>query len=69
MSKLSERAIANMESVLEETCNALRNGGDHKRRKYVAQKLKQHAMQGNTTLTALRAVAQSALKEIKHRTA
>jgi len=64
MSKVSERTTANMDSVLEEVCRVFPNGGDHERRKYIAQKLKQHAMQGNTTLTVLRTVAQSALKEI-----
>ena len=65
MSKLSDRAIANMESVLEETCRILPNGGDHKRRKYIAEKLKQRAMQGATTLAVLRAVAHDALLETK----
>ena len=69
MSELNERTIANMDFVLEETCRILPNGGDHERRKYIAQRLKRHAMQGDTTLTDLRVVAQSALKEIKQRTA
>jgi hypothetical protein len=64
MSKLNERTIANMDSVLEEACRVFPNGGDHESRKYIAEKLKQHAMQGDVTLTVLRAVAQSALKEI-----
>lgn len=69
MIKLNERTVANMNFVLEETCRVFPNGGDHERRKYIAQKLKWHAMQGDTTLTDLRAVAHSALKEIKQRTA
>jgi transposase len=69
MSKLNERTIANMDFVLEETCRICPNGGDHERRKYIAQELKRHAMQGDTTLTELRAAAHSALKEIKQRTA
>jgi hypothetical protein len=69
MSKLNERTIVNMEFVLEEACRLFPNGGDHERRKYIAQILKRHAMQGDTTLTDLRVVAQSALKEIKQRTA
>ena len=64
MSKLNERTFANMDSVLEEACRVFPNGGDHESRKYIAEKLKQHAMQGDVTLTVLRAVAQSALKEI-----
>jgi hypothetical protein len=69
MSKLNERTIVNMEFVLEEACRLFPNGGDHERRKYIAQILKRHAMQGDATLTDLRVVAQSALKEIKQRTA
>ena len=69
MSKFNERTIVNMEFVLEEACRLFPNGGDHERRKYIAQILKRHAMQGDTTLTDLRVVAQSALKEIKQRTA
>lgn len=68
MSELSERAIANMDSVLDEVCRVFPNGGDHECRKYIAQKLKHHAMQGDTKLAALRAVAQRALKELKQRT-
>ena len=51
MSKLNERTIANMDFVLEEVCRVFPNGGDHESRKYIAQKLKRHAMQGDTTLT------------------
>jgi hypothetical protein len=69
MIKLSERTIANMDFVLEETCRVFPHGGDHERRKYIAQKLKRHAMQGDITLAEFRTVAQSALKEIKQRTA
>jgi hypothetical protein len=53
MSKLNERTIVNMEFVLEEACRLFPNGGDHERRKYIAQILKRHAMQGDTTLTDL----------------
>jgi hypothetical protein len=69
MSKLSDRAIANMDSVLEEVCRVFPNGGDHERRKYIAERLKRHAMQGNTTLAELRAVAQAAQNEIRQQTA
>jgi hypothetical protein len=62
MSELNERTIANIDFVLEETCRIFPNGGDHERRKYIAQRLKRHAMQGDTTSTELRAVAQGALK-------
>ena len=69
MSKLNERTIANMDSVLEEVCRVFPNGGDHECRKYIAQELKERAMRGDATLTALRAVAQSALKEVLKRSA
>jgi hypothetical protein len=35
-----------MDFVLDEACRVFPNGGDHERRKYFAQKLKRHAMQG-----------------------
>jgi hypothetical protein len=69
MPKLNDRTIANMDFVLEETCRVLPNGGDHESRKYIAEKLKRHALRGDSTLAALRAIAHSALKEIKQRTA
>jgi hypothetical protein len=64
MTKLDDRTIANMNFVLEETCRVFPNGGDHERRRYIAQKLKLSAKRGNATLGGLRAVAHSALKEI-----
>ena len=67
MSKLSERAIANMDSVLEEVCRVFPNGGDHECRKYIAQKLKDRAEKGGSTLGELRAVALNAIKEITSR--
>jgi hypothetical protein len=70
MTKLDDRTIANMNFVLEETCRVFPNGGDHERRRYIAQKLKLSAKRGNGTLGGLRTVAHSALKEItKHRSA
>jgi hypothetical protein len=49
MGKLNERTIANMDSVLEEVCRVFPNGDDHDSRKYIAEKLRQHAMQGDIT--------------------
>ena len=40
------------------------HGGDHERRRYIAQKLKLSARKGNTTLSGSRAVAHSALQEL-----
>jgi|1185.fasta_scaffold1310222_1 hypothetical protein len=54
MDKLSERTIASMDFVLEETCRIFPNGGDHERRKYIAEKLKRHALRGDSTLSVLR---------------
>ena len=64
MTRLDERTVANMDIVLEETCSIFPHGGDHERRRYIAQKLKLSARRGNTTLGGLRAVAHTALKEI-----
>ena len=64
MTRLDDRTKANMDIVLEETCSVFPHGGDHERRRYIAQKLKLSAKRGNTTLGGLRAVAHSALKEI-----
>jgi hypothetical protein len=61
---LDDRTIANLDIVLEEACRIFPHGGDHERRRYIAQKLKLSARKGNTTLGGLRAVAHSALKEI-----
>ena len=57
MGKLNERTIANMDYCVGRSLQRLC-------RIYIAQKLRQHAMQGDTTLTNLRGVAQSALKKI-----
>ena len=67
MTGLDDRTIANMDIVLEETCSIFPHGGDHERRRYIAQRLKLSARRGNTTLGGLRAVAHSALKEITKR--
>jgi hypothetical protein len=64
MTGLDDRTIANLDIVLEEACRIFPHGGDHERRRYIAQKLKLSARKGNTTLGGLRAVAHSALKEI-----
>jgi len=64
MTRLDDRTIANLDIVLEETCSIFPHGGDHERRRYIAQKLKLSAKKGNTTLGGLRAVAHTALKEI-----
>ena len=64
MAKLDKRTMANMDSVLEETCRVFPHGGDHKLRRFIARKLKLSASKGNVTLDGLRTVADSALKEL-----
>lgn len=64
MTKLDDRTIANMDFILEEACKVFPNGGDHERRRYIAQKLKLSAKKGLTTLGGLRSVANSALQEL-----
>jgi hypothetical protein len=61
--KLDERTIANMEVALEKACRQFPNGGDHERRKYIAQKLRLSAIKGNITLGGLSIVAHSALQD------
>ena len=67
MAKLDDRTIANMEVALEKACRRLPNGGDHEKRKYVANKLRLSANSGNTTLGGLDVVAHRALEEISKR--
>jgi hypothetical protein len=67
MAKLDERTIANMEVALEKACRRFPNGGDHERRKYVANKLMLSARSGNNTLGGLDVVAHKALEEIEKR--
>jgi hypothetical protein len=67
MGQIDERTTANMDVVLEEVCRGLPHGGDHQRRKHIAQKLLQSAKKGNITLEGLRNVASRALSELSER--
>ncbi len=67
MIRAEERAIANMDVVLEEVCRVLPHGGDHESRKHIAKKLMQAAKNGNVTLEKLRPVASRALAELSRR--
>jgi hypothetical protein len=67
MTKIDERTAANMDVVLEEVCSDLPHGGDHERRKHIAQSLMQSAKKGNVTLEGLRTVANRALSELSSR--
>jgi hypothetical protein len=64
MVKIDERTAANLDVVLEQVCRELPHGGDHERRKHIAQKLLQSAKKGNVTLDGLRNVARRALSEL-----
>ena len=63
MNQLSDRTMANLDVVLEETCRALPHGGDHELRKKIAQKLLESAEAGNETLAGLTDIARLALAE------
>ena len=64
MTELDDRTIANMDWALEHACRVFPHGGDHERRRYVAQKLKLSAHNGNTTFGGLTAVANAAVDEL-----
>lgn len=64
MTKLDDRTFANMDWALEQACRVFPHGGDHERRKYVAQKLKLSARKGNITLDGLTSVANAAVDEL-----
>jgi hypothetical protein len=67
MTMIDERTTANMEVALEEICRNLPHGGDHERRKRIAQRLVQAAKKGNVTLDALRTVANRAFSNLSSR--
>jgi hypothetical protein len=67
MTKLDERATANMDVALEDVCRDLPHGGDHETRKHIARKLLSSAKKGNLTLDGLRSVARTALQELSRR--
>jgi hypothetical protein len=67
MSKIDERAAANIDVVREQVCSQLPHGGDHESRKHVAQKLLQSAKKGNVTLDGLRNAASRAFPELSNR--
>ncbi len=69
MNGLSDRAMANLDVVLEEACRSLPHGGDHELRKSIAQKLLDSAVAGNTTLAGLTEVARAALTEAMRKSA
>jgi hypothetical protein len=64
MTNLDNRTIVYMNAALERACRVFPHGGDHERRRCVAQKLKLSARKGNTTLDGLTAVANAAVEEL-----
>jgi hypothetical protein len=60
---IDRRVVAKMELVLEEAFAGVPHGGDHKNRKYVAEKLIRSAEQGNVTLDGLRAIGREAFQK------
>jgi hypothetical protein len=64
MNEFDDRTLANLEVVLEEVCRALRHGGDHESRKFIAGRLMEVARAGQTTLGGLTAVGRRALLEL-----
>jgi hypothetical protein len=67
MTKLDDRALANLEVALDDAFRTFPHGGDHESRKFVARKLLQTAKRGHATLGRLATVAKSALTKISSR--
>ena len=63
MAEISDRAKANMEVVLEETCRTLPHGGNHEVRAFIAQRLAEAAESGRTTIGHLAIIARKALAD------
>ena len=56
-----------MDVVLDEICSQLPNGGDHERRKFIAEQLMKAARAGKTTLGELTYVARRALVQVQNK--
>jgi hypothetical protein len=65
MVELTDRAKANMEVVLEETCRSLPHGGDHTLRVFIARRLTDAASVGRINLGHLGIIARKALADYK----
>lgn len=63
MPQPTDRAKANMETVVEETCKSLPRGGDHAVRAFIADRLADAAMIGRDTYGELGIVARKALAD------
>jgi hypothetical protein len=65
MVELTDRAKANMEVVLEQTCRSLPHGGDHELRVFIAQRLADAVAVGRTGLGHLGIIARKAFADYK----
>jgi len=64
LDEFDHRTMASMDIVLEEICRALKHGGNHESRKFVAERLMACARDGHTTPDELRSAACAALLEL-----
>jgi hypothetical protein len=67
LSDLDRRAQTDMDVVLELVCRELEQGGRHKERKYIAERLIECAGSGQTTLGDLQIVARRALLDLQNK--
>ena len=66
MDEFDERALANMDVVLDEVCGQLPNGGDHESRKFIAEQLMRAVRDGKTNLGDLTYVGRRALVQLQN---
>jgi len=64
--EFDERALANMDVVLDEICRELPHGGDHESRKFIAEQLMNAARDGKTNLGDLTYVGRRALVQLQN---
>lgn len=60
---LSDRDKRHLETVLDETCRELLDGGDHAIRKFVAERLLDALRRGRKTIGELRIIASKAVAD------
>jgi hypothetical protein len=66
LSDLNQRTQTDMDVVLELVCRELADGGRHKERKYIAERLIECAGSGRTALGDLQIVARRALLDLQN---
>ena len=67
LSDLNQRTQTDMDVVLEFVCRELADGGRHKERKYIAERLIEGAGSGRTTLGDFQIVARLALLDLQNK--